>query len=429
MSQTSEQETLRIRAIEAQKSGNLPRAIKLFKTLLEQSPSDPQILNTLGIISLQLGEVVNSCDYHRRAVVADPHASVLLVNLAKAQRAANDDEGELASLNKALHLEPRQMTALIRRAQLYERRGGDLEACRDWRALLALAGNIQNVSAELADILDHARVCVEENNRHYEASVNDNLSSYLAHLPAESRRRISAFTDIYFGHRTVFSNQCAAFYFPFIPADEFFPKELFPWFETISHQWQDVREEFFRLEADGLHDFEPYVSMPDNIPDNLWTPLNHSKRWNTLHLWRYGHRKERACQACPKTAALLESLPLANLADRAPSAFFSILAPHTHIPPHTGVTNARTIIHLPLIVPPNCRFRVGGEMREWVEGQPFAFDDTIEHEAWNDSDIPRVVLIFDVWNPHLSPDEVGFLQRFFAASAEFGVRPDHGQDW
>ncbi len=429
MSQASDIEALCIRATEAQKAGDLVTALRLFKQVLEQSPSDPQILNTLGIISLQCGDVVNACDYHRRAVVADPHASVLLVNLAKAQRAANDDEGELASLNKALRLEPRQMTALIRRAQLYERRDGSLEACRDWRALLALAGNIQNVSAELADILDHARVCVEENNRHYEASVSDNLSSYLAHLTAGSRRRLSAFTDIYFGRRAVFSNQCAAFYFPFIPADEFFHQELFPWFEAISHQWQDVREEFFRLEADGLHDFEPYVSMPDNIPDNLWTPLNHSKRWNTLHLWRYGHRNERACQACPKTAALLDGLPLANLADRAPSAFFSILAPHTHIPPHTGVTNARAIIHLPLIVPPNCRFRVGGETRQWVEGEPFAFDDTIEHEAWNDSDSARAVLIFDVWNPHLSQEEIGFLQRFFEASAAFGVRPDNGQGW
>ena len=89
-----------------------------------------------------------------------------------------------------------------------------------------------------------------------------------------------------------------------------------------------------------------------------------------------------------------------------------MLRPHTRIPPHTGVTNSRAIIHLPLIVPPDCGFRVGGETREWVEGRPFAFDDTIEHEAWNDSSVMRAVLIFDVWNPHLTEEEQGIVADY-----------------
>lgn len=422
-------EALRLRALEAQKAGDLSLASRLFQQLLDLSPNDPQILNTLGIICLQRGEVQLSCDYHRRAVAADAHASVLLVNLAKAQRAANDDAGELDSLDKALNLDPRDVTALTRRAQLYERRGKGLDACRDWRALLALTGGNQNYTPEFEEILRHARTSIAEQHKQYESYINDNMEECLADLSKLQRRRASAFMDVYFGRRSVYVNRCAAFYFPFIPADEFFPEEYFPWFATIAENWQSVLEEFTRLEADGLNDFEPYVSFPQAIPDNLWTKLNHSKRWNTLHLWRYGRRNENACQACPQTVKLLESLPLAHLADRAPSAFFSILAPRTHIPPHTGVTNARTIIHLPLVVPQNCSFRVGGETRQWVEGQPFAFDDTIEHEAWNNSDSPRAVLIFDVWNPHLSPEEILFLQRFFEVSAELGVHPDNGHDW
>src|SRR3546814_10294056 len=89
-----------------------------------------------------------------------------------------------------------------------------------------------------------------------------------------------------------------------------------------------------------------------------------------------------------------------------------MLRPHTRIPPHTGVTNSRAIIHLPLIVPAECGFRVGGETREWVEGRPFAFDDTIEHEAWNDSPAMRAVLIFDVWNPHLTEEEQGIVADY-----------------
>ena len=97
-----------------------------------------------------------------------------------------------------------------------------------------------------------------------------------------------------------------------------------------------------------------------------------------------------------------------------------MLKPHTRIPPHTGVTNTRAIVHLPLIVPPGCGFRVGGETREWQEGTAFAFDDTIEHEAWNDSDELRAVLIFDVWNPHMTAGDRELLLRYFASADASG---------
>jgi aspartyl/asparaginyl beta-hydroxylase (cupin superfamily) len=84
---------------------------------------------------------------------------------------------------------------------------------------------------------------------------------------------------------------------------------------------------------------------------------------------------------------------------------FSVLAPHTHIPPHTGSANTRVIVHLPLILPEKCRYRVGNEHREWKLGKAWVFDDTIEHEAWNDSDKVRVLLIFDIWNPFLTEAE------------------------
>jgi aspartyl/asparaginyl beta-hydroxylase (cupin superfamily) len=100
----------------------------------------------------------------------------------------------------------------------------------------------------------------------------------------------------------------------------------------------------------------------------------------------------------------------------APNAFFSLLRPKTRIPPHTGVTNSRAIVHLPLTIPEGCGFRVGGETRPWIEGRPFAFDDTIEHEAWNDSDSIRTVLILDCWNPHLSEAEQEFVTRYFTAA-------------
>src|SRR5271169_5427459 len=88
-----------------------------------------------------------------------------------------------------------------------------------------------------------------------------------------------------------------------------------------------------------------------------------------------------------------------------PGAMFSLLKPRTRIPPHNGVTNTRLVTHVALIIPEGCRFRVGNETRTWVPGKAWVFDDTIEHEAWNDSDKLRVLLMFDIWHPHLTPPE------------------------
>jgi len=108
-----------------------------------------------------------------------------------------------------------------------------------------------------------------------------------------------------------------------------------------------------------------------------------------------------------------------DLPGRGPTAFFSILDAHTHIPAHSGVTNTRLTVHLPLIVPPKCRFRVGGETREWRAGTAWVFDDTIEHEAWNDSDSERIVFIIDVWNPNLTSAERDHVRTITSGIGEY----------
>ena len=112
-------------------------------------------------------------------------------------------------------------------------------------------------------------------------------------------------------------------------------------------------------------------------------------------------------------------MPQVDIAGRGPTAFFSILDARTKIPPHTGTTNTRVTVHLPLIVPPGCRFRVGGETREWQVGTAWLFDDTIEHEAWNDSDAPRAILIFDVWNPELTQLECDLVRETTIAMSNY----------
>ncbi len=98
---------------------------------------------------------------------------------------------------------------------------------------------------------------------------------------------------------------------------------------------------------------------------------------------------------------------------------FSLLKPKTRIPPHNGVTNVRLVTHLALIIPDGCGFRVGNQSRQWVPGKAWVFDDTIEHEAWNDSDKLRVVLIFDIWHPQLTPPERAMITALAAGVQAF----------
>jgi len=114
---------------------------------------------------------------------------------------------------------------------------------------------------------------------------------------------------------------------------------------------------------------------------------------------------------------------MARVRGRSPSILFSLLRPGARIPPHTGEMNTRLICHLPLIVPPDCSFRVGNDTRATVEGRAWVFDDTIEHEAWNGSDRTRVILLFEIWRPELTVEERGLVSAMFEAIDAYNDEP------
>jgi aspartyl/asparaginyl beta-hydroxylase (cupin superfamily) len=176
-----------------------------------------------------------------------------------------------------------------------------------------------------------------------------------------------------------------------LPSIPFFDRSAMPWIELLESSWESVRDEVLLLQQD-MEGFVPYVANPPGTPLNQWAELDHNGDWGAFFLWRHGVRYNDNCDRLPKTTALVERTPLLQLAGRGPNVFVSRLAPNTRIPPHNGVTNARATVHLPLVVPTGCGFRVGGETREWIPGTAWAFDDTIDHEAWNTSAEPRLIL-------------------------------------
>ena len=166
----------------------------------------------------------------------------------------------------------------------------------------------------------------------------------------------------------------------------FFERREFPWTARLEADWRDVREELERVLAAP----RPVPSF-ESISEEQ-ARIVQPERWKTFFFYAYGHRVDEGCAACPKTAALLDSIPGMT------TAMFSILTPGTRISPHRGPFKGVLRYHLPLIVPADaerCAIRVGGELRHWREGECLVFDDTFEHEAWNETNEVRVVLFVD----------------------------------
>jgi aspartyl/asparaginyl beta-hydroxylase (cupin superfamily) len=212
--------------------------------------------------------------------------------------------------------------------------------------------------------------------------------------------------------------------FPQMPLVYFYPDLPHVEFADISHYgWRGAFEAGFpamRDEALGLlggqADFRPYIRTNTQRPQGDVHGMLENADWSTYFLWENGGPVDGHVAHCPQTfQATMDAVPLCHMGPRAPSVMLSLLRPGAHIPPHTGMVNCRFICHLPLVVPENCGFRVGETTIQWTEGRMIAFDDTVQHEAWNRSDKNRLVLIFDIWRPELELVEREMITALFAA--------------
>jgi len=251
--------------------------------------------------------------------------------------------------------------------------------------------------------------------------LHERMKEVRARHSGEAQDRIDDCLAIFAGRKRVYNQQPTVTHFPRLPAISFFDRKDFPWIADVEAATQGIRGELESLLASSLEDFSPYVKYGPETPLNQWKDLNNSRRWSALFLYQDGRRIEQNIERCPITVTALA--PLVDIPARAPTAFFSRLEPKTRIPAHTGSSNTRLTVHIPLVIQPDCGFRVGSEVRVWELGKALIFDDTIEHEAWNESDQPRVVMIFDIWNPLLTAAERDLMSVATAGIAEYFDAP------
>lgn len=211
---------------------------------------------------------------------------------------------------------------------------------------------------------------------------------------------------------------------PGLPASPWLDPALFPWAQRLREAFPDILAEYLAV-AGGAGGFEPFLDFKsaEQVAKYLGT-TGPAPEWNAFFFYRHGVRNEENCRRCPKTAALLESLPLIRLPGTTPEICFSVLTAGSHILPHRGDSNLRSVVHLGLVVPPDCVLKVAGEERSWQPGEVLAFDDTYEHEAWNRSGAVRAILLMDAWNPHLTEVERAVLPRVFGAMNEIAIETE-----
>ncbi len=212
-----------------------------------------------------------------------------------------------------------------------------------------------------------------------------------------------------------------SYFYPDLPYVAYADPETMAWVPAVEGEFPAMRAEAEALIGDdGL--FRPYAQSNAARPQGDVHGLLDKADWSTSFLFENGAAvAERVARAPVTFQTVIDHAPLCRITKRAPSIMLSLLRPGARIPPHTGMLNTRLICHLPLIVPPDCGFRVGGEVREWQEGRLLIFDDTVEHEAWNNSKENRLVLIFDVWRSELSAEERAQIVALFEIVDDFAT--------
>ncbi|MDE1145333.1 MAG: aspartyl/asparaginyl beta-hydroxylase domain-containing protein [Azospirillaceae bacterium] len=377
--------------------------------------------NAAAMAAMKSGNYAEAQAILQDALRQSPRELSLWLNLAAARRAMGRHADALAAVDHALSLEPRLFMGLLMRASLLQAMGRKREAGEAYGIAVTLGETQENLDPPTQRALAQARAAHATYIQEMADFLRPVVDQGAARGSSADARRMTFFTDQLLGRRKIYTQQPTHYHYPDMPAIEFYDRDECPWLPTLEAATADIRRELEAVLAEQAlaGAFVPYIDYRDDRPMDQWAELNHSPRWSAFHLLQHGVPVPGNADRCPKAMAVLEQMPQPRMIRRSPAAMFSVLKPRTRIPPHTGVANTRLVVHLPLVVPPGCGFRVGNETREWQMGVAWAFDDTIEHEAWNDGDQVRVVMIFDIWSPRLSAAERDFIAHVMSAMDDF----------
>lgn len=409
-------------AEQAEARGQAAEANRLLAQARGFAPNHEAVLNAMAVAALKAGNPSAAKPLLERAVARNAGVAGIWVNLAAACRQTNDAPGERLALDRAHALAPQDYVVLLQKGVLLERDGAQFEACGLYQQALAYAPPAAQVPPVFVSLLNHALAAVREQSQRMDAQLEAALAPVRAAHGGQAQGRFEHGLAAMLGKTRIYVPQPTFLHIPGLPVTAFYDRGQYPWLADLEAQAAAIGAEALAAVGDDAAGLEPYVSFSEPLAAPEWAHLNHSPSWAAYRLWQDGAPVEAHLQRCPATAALLDRLPLADLPGNAPNVYFAVLAPGVRVPPHFGVTNARGIVYLPLAVPEGGYLRVGAEVRPLSDGVAVAFDDSLEHELGNPGASPQVVLVLDVWNPHLNEAEKALLRTTFRESAVFARR-------
>ncbi len=396
----------------ATEQGRDAEAENAYARVLTLDPEQAEALHFCGLMAFTRGDAQKAVHLLDRACRAESSNAVYLKNLGLAYLAASQPDEARAALERAVQMDPELFVARLFLAKLLEGADHRHAALKHYfRAVLAAQAKGRWLTDEttppsLRESVKHAMRFIDAERK---ALFDRALDTVRDKHDEASLARVMRCLDIHVGLAPANypdPRQRPKFlYFPDLPTTPYFDRALFPWYAQLEENFTLIRDELLAVLRDE-QGIEPFLKF--NSPDGAKQYLSGAggkPAWDAFFFYRHGERLDANCARCPRTAAIIDSLPIARIREHAPEICFSVLTPGTHILPHRGVTNARLVTHLPLIVPENCALTVGGEQRVWQQGQCFTFDDTFEHEAWNRGESTRVVMLMDCWNPYLTEVE------------------------
>lgn len=390
--------------------GKVAEAERACELVLEHSPDAVEALNVCAIASLRDAKNYRAIAMLERAIGIAPEDPVTRHNLGRAYESVGRIDDAIAALERSVQLRPVYHVARIRLASLLEQQGEVDRAVLNYARALDDAqrqGRWLDAAGTPASLRPYVQRAVLAVRNHRSAALHRLVADLEARYGRDEMARVAQGVAIYLKEQVpVYPDprqQPTFLYVPGLPPAPYFDRALFPWIDELEACTDAIRNELLAVlpsEAGRERVFGSEELEQQNLRGEHEPPT-----WNGYYFYRHGERREENCARCPATTAAIDQLPLSAVPGHGPEVLYSVFTPGTHLLPHQGVTNTRVVGHLPLIVPPDCALNVGGELHEWQEGRVVVFDDTYEHEAWNRSDRTRVVMIFDLWNPHLSAAE------------------------
>jgi tetratricopeptide (TPR) repeat protein len=405
-------------------SGDLAAAERVYEKILEAWPDNTEALNVAAMGALRQGQARRAVTLLERAAAAAPDDPATHHHLGRACQSVGDLVRARAAQARAVRLAPGFFLARLFLAACLEQLQEPQDALIQYKRALDDAHaqgrwlDPATTAMSLRPAVEHAVLAVRRGRR---AAFETLLAPLFEKYGRDSMTRVERCLRIYLSEEPpVYPDprQKPSFLlFPDLPTCAYFDPALFEWLDALQDVTGAIRGELEKLLTSPSGRERVFASEAleaENLDNVVGPPV-----WNGYYFFRHGIRRDENCGRCPATTRALDALPLSAIRDHGPEVLYSVFTPGTHLKPHRGVTNTRVVGHLPLIVPEDCALRVGGEIHEWREGRVVVFDDTYEHEAWNHSRSTRVVLIFDVWNPHLSEAERAAVDDVVRAIGDF----------